>query len=83
MDWNSDMSAAPKDGKELLLFADFGDGGTLTFVGWYEERVSRESVFGPFVWHRREASTVARDCVTHWQPLPEPPTTINEKGRGE
>lgn len=61
-----DISEAPKDGTEILVFApEQPKGKEVTVVFWKNERWCFCSVNG--------VDFYLDDKVTHWQPLPNPP----------
>lgn len=71
MDWQ-DISTAPKDGTIVLVAVKDAvfDAWWNEYDGWVDgctDRYEDLITYEP----------------THWMPLPLPPTTINEKGRGE
>ena len=72
------IETAPKDGTVILLWGEFEDGSE-PFIGWYSEEDSQcpaaDMPCGPFVWKQHEASSIARDCVRFWYPMPFPPVT--------
>jgi len=75
MEWNSDMSAAPKDGTGVLLYLpagnlgrDFEDSQTTAY--WH-------SLYNSWQLCESGAYAEAADVwpePTHWMPLPPPPT---------
>jgi hypothetical protein len=69
MDWNPDMSTAPKDGTHILLYLPWIDE---VHEGYWSERGRT----GWRAWfHASVSGTVILSSEpTHWQPLPAPPT---------
>lgn len=64
-DWNTDMSAAPRDGSEILGLVD----GQRVLIAWGILGDCWLWVVNPFARHR--SSPLGR-IPTAWMPLPEP-----------
>lgn len=76
MTWNTDMSAAPRDGREVLVYRP--DAGVFTAhfteswaAGDYLERT------GDPCWFTASGEDLTEDMPTHWMPLPQPPEPPN------
>jgi hypothetical protein len=72
MEWRSDMENAPKDGTEILIFGH-DIGGARLFAAYWEP--GDHSWKG---WHSNACVDgyygLKDDEVTHWMPLPNPPS---------
>ncbi len=62
-DWNSDMSAAPRDGTRILLVGDPDNPLTVVVGKQYQDIVT------PGCWDTEYGDW----WPTHWMPLPTPP----------
>lgn len=74
MEWQR-IETAPKDGTCVLLYANWSDGECGQFVGSYVQGRG-SGPYGDFVWKEQSGSSIAAErIVSHWMPLPAPPTT--------
>jgi hypothetical protein len=68
------IETAPRDGTVILAWGEFEDAEE-PVICWYDEKDSNPGgalPHGPFVWKQYEASSIARDCIKAWMPLPDP-----------
>lgn len=81
MTWR-DISTAPRDGTDILVFdADelgLPDTACCTVVRWYGGEWAIVGYGGPIV---EEDGWVRTFMPTHWMPLPDPPVTTTEADR--
>lgn len=62
------IESAPKDGTEILVYVDYGDGS------WKIEKAHWQHVFNKFMNATYDPMMDDIDGATHWQPLPSPPS---------
>lgn len=71
-----DISSAPKDGTDIMLWCHFSLKPSIAICRYHES--GRAGAHGRFVWLDQGGSTIAERIPTHWMPLPEPPQTVPE-----
>lgn len=78
-----DIATAPKDGTYLLLWEQYSTNpfvGCWAFGSW---SVSHEHVDAEGGWDGAiVVDSISQDRITHWMPLPPPPTTSAGSGKG-
>lgn len=78
------IETAPKDGTYLLLWEQYSTNpfvGCWAFGSW---SVSHEHVDAEGGWDGAiVVDSISQDSITHWMPLPPPPTTSAGSGKGE
>ena len=79
-----DIATAPKDGTYLLLWEQYSANpfvGCWAFGSW---SVSHEHVDAEGGWDGAiVVDSISQDRITHWMPLPPPPTSSADSGKGE
>lgn len=73
MDWQP-IDTAPRDGTPVLLYCPELEVDKYV-VGRYDNEVKHEGPYGRFCWTTLDMDeSIAERCVSHWMPLPKPPT---------
>lgn len=67
MDSWQDISTAPRDGTEILVYVDYGDGS------WKIEKAYWQHIFQKLMNATYDPMMDDVDQATHWMPLPAPP----------
>lgn len=81
MDWNSDMSQAPKDGTAILLCRALdADGKPISPLGIFCQVAAWWGEEGWVVYCSMVREPRLHFDPTHWMPLPEPPSTPPRDG---
>lgn len=79
-----DIATAPKDGTYLLLWEQYSTNpfvGCWAFGSW---SVSHEHVDAEGGWDGANVvDSISQDLITHWMPLPPPPTSFADSRKGE
>ena len=79
-----DIATAPKDGAYLLLWEQYSTNpfvGCWAFGSW---SVSHEHVDAEGGWDGANVvDSISQDRITHWMPLPPPPTSSADSRKGE
>lgn len=77
MEWQP-IETAPKDGTAILLWEQYS---AAPFVGWWvpscqEWTVSKEHVSAEGGWDGANVVDLLVAPITHWMPLPKPPSNV-------
>jgi hypothetical protein len=66
------IETAPRDGRYILLWCDFGDTGKEPIVARWVDNPSPGGPFGDFRWRDYQDGAVAEKIPTHWKRVGKP-----------
>jgi hypothetical protein len=74
------IATAPKDGTWVLLYDCIHE---CSVIGKYKYSAMPPGKYGRFIWFLQEdAGSLAEKSVTHWMPLPAPPSPTSTEDKG-